>query len=134
MSDSVRLVDLYKTPSEEIRKNRIKFHHLRRNSRESSANWLSRVQKAIDRCKYPSFMIEFMLIDRFICGLIQTETSTIQLASTWSLQQIAEYFVEQPQVVNTGCFHCVSSKAWRHVVDSVCIFYSIMMTKQAQNI
>lgn len=95
MSGAVRVTDLYKTPTDKIRKNRSKFYHLRRQGNESLANWLSRAEGVINRCGYPSFMIEFLLIDRFICGLDNTEMATIQLADTWSLQRIAEYFVRQ---------------------------------------
>lgn len=95
MSDSARVVDCYKTPTSAIRKNRMKFYCLRRKGGESIANWLSRVQASIKCCKYPTFMIEFLLIDRFICGLINSEMPTIQLANTWSLKRIVEYFLEQ---------------------------------------
>lgn len=94
MSGSVRVLDLYKTPKHEILNNRKKFHHLRRKRDETIADWLERVQNSIDCCKYPKFIIEFLLIDRFLCGLINHEMATIQLANTWSLKRIMEYFVE----------------------------------------
>lgn len=95
MNDLVRIVDIYKTPTEEIRKNRIKFYCLRKKAGETIANWMNRVQNSIDCCKYPMFMIEFLLIDRFICGLINTEATIIQSAKTWSLERIVECFLEQ---------------------------------------
>lgn len=127
MSGAVLMMDLYKTPTDQIRKSRRKFHHLRRQSNESLANWLGRAKRAVNRCRYPSFMVEFMLIDRFICGLNNTEMATIQLSNTWTLQQIAAHFVEQTvnvaanaavqyDEVSVGYFHCVSSKAKQRVI------------------
>lgn len=95
MSNSVGVLDLYKTPSNEILKHRKRFYGLRRKGNEPIPMWLTRVQNSINCCKYPTFIIEFLLIDRFICGLINTETATIQLANTWSLKRIVEYFLEQ---------------------------------------
>lgn len=93
MGDFVGVLDLYTTPSDVILKNRKRFYGLRRKSDESPTIWLKRVQNAIKRCNYPS-LIEFFLIDKFICGLINTEKEAIQSASTWSLKRIAEFFSE----------------------------------------
>lgn len=87
--------DLYKLPIDEILKNRIGFYEFKREVGEPIERWLIRIQNCISCCDYPPFIIEFLLIDRFICGLNKTEREVIRGAGTWSFKQIIGRFVHQ---------------------------------------
>lgn len=91
---------LYSVPSKVILQKRKDFYGLRRKKRESTNQWLNRIQKGINCCKFPSF-VEFLLIDRFVCGLDAVELKTIQSANkSWTLKQITELFLDWKNIEN----------------------------------
>lgn len=92
MSSSILNEIQYKSPSDDILMNRQEFYFLHRQNDESVANWLNRVKNRVNCCKFPKFMIEFLVIDKFVCGLTDTEMVTMRCAMTWSFKQILEYF------------------------------------------
>lgn len=92
MVDIVCDLDLYKMPMDEILQNRFEFYEFKREAGEPIQQWLNRIQNCISCCDYPAFIIEFLLIDRFICGLSKTEMEIIRSAGTWSFKQIIERF------------------------------------------
>lgn len=94
MFDITRKQDLYKTPKKEIIKIRKAFYDLKRRKNEPTDKWLKRVQKCIDCCDFPIFM-EFLLIDRFVCGLSKAEIEIILKTETWSLEQLLENFLNR---------------------------------------
>lgn len=94
MSDTKCKPNLYKPPKKEILKNRKAFYDLKRKKSESTDKWLERIQKCIDCCDFPKFM-EFILIDRFVCGLNKTEMEIILKTENWSLKQLLEHFLNQ---------------------------------------
>lgn len=94
MSDIAIMRDLYKTPKKEIVKNRQAFYDLKRKKTESTDKWLKRVQKCIDCCDFPMLM-EFLLIDRFVCGLKKPEMEIILNTENWSLKQLLEHFLKR---------------------------------------
>lgn len=100
MSDTTWKRHLYKAPKKEIIQNRKTFYDLKRGKNESTDEWLKRVQKCISSCDFPIF-VEFLLIDRFVCGLNKTEMQIILNTETWSLKQLLEYFLNQN--INTEC-------------------------------
>lgn len=83
---------MYKTPSNAVLTNRKMFYGLQRKRREPIEQWLKRIQNCIDYCKYPS-TIEFLLIDKFVCGLNKCELEIIQSAQNWTLKQLLEHFL-----------------------------------------
>lgn len=92
--------ELYSVPSKPILQKRKDFYCLRRQKRESTTQWLDRIQKCIKCCKFPSF-IEFLLIDRFVCGLDATELKTIEKENkSWTLKQLMELCSERKTIEN----------------------------------
>lgn len=89
--------DLYKTPSDEILQSRRAFYSLRRRPGESNAKWLKRVQECIGYCEFPLF-VEFLLIDRFICGLNANELESIRSIASWTFKQLLDFFSDVQNV------------------------------------
>lgn len=94
MSDTTWKRHLYKAPKKEILQNRRAFYDLKRGKNESIDEWLKRIQKCIGCCDFPIF-VEFLLIDRFVCGLNRAEMKIILDTETWSLKQLLDYFFDQ---------------------------------------
>lgn len=94
MVDQLYDWDLYKSPSNEILRNRRAFYGLQRKKHERMQQWLKRVQSSIRRCEFPK-IVEFLLIDRFVCGLNNTELKTIQSVHTWTLKRLVDMFLSQ---------------------------------------
>lgn len=86
--------DLYNVPKSEILQNRKAFYGLQRENNETIEKWLKRVQNCISHCEFPMF-IEFLLIDRFVCGLDSTEMKIVQDTVTWSLKQLLDHFLNR---------------------------------------
>lgn len=82
--------DRYEIPSEEIRQNRKLFYSLRRECDERLKSWLDRVQTRSNCCKFVKFA-NFLVIDKFTCGLKDNEMKLIESSSTWTLAQLEKY-------------------------------------------
>lgn len=93
MTDSVSSLGLYKIPSEEILQNRRAFYDLWRRSDDKTVAWMKRIQNCIQCCDYPKIIMDFLLFDRFVCGLNANESKSIQsVIEYWSLDELLEYF------------------------------------------
>lgn len=96
MVDTIYHLDLFQIPSEQILRNRQTFYGLLRKSDNETSNWLKQVQNCIRHCEYPKIIMEFLLIDRFICGLNTSELKIIQGASQyWTLKQLLEHILDE---------------------------------------
>lgn len=95
MADTSFLSKSYRVPSDGIQRNRRVFYGLRRKSDESISQWLNRVQSYIRHCKFSAFK-EFLLIDRFVCGLNPNELQSIQnLKKSWTVKQLLEHYRDE---------------------------------------
>lgn len=92
MADPQLDLDVYKIPSNEILKNRREFYGLRRKDVDETTIWLKRVEYYIRRCEFPTIFVQFLLVDRCICGLNNTELATIQNANNWTLNKLLDHF------------------------------------------
>lgn len=99
-------LDTFKIPLNGILENRREFYNLRRNSSDSMAMWLKRVEHCIDRCEFATIFIKFLLIDRFICELNSVELKTIENADNLTLNQVLEQFSDKN--FNTECIEADS--------------------------
>lgn len=93
--------NLYKTPKKDILQNRQAFYDLKRETNESNDKWLKRVQSCVNNCEYPIF-VEFLLIDRFVCGLNSADMEIIRQTETWSVKQLLDYFLDQNATGNAN--------------------------------
>lgn len=82
--------DKYEIPSEEIRRNRKLFYTLRRDCNERMKSWLDRVQSRSNCCEFVKFT-NFLVIDKFTCGLKGNEMKLIESSSTWTFAQLEKY-------------------------------------------
>lgn len=102
MVDSNSTISAYKIPSHEILKERRKFYGSRKEVGESVERWLKRVQLCIDYCEFPKGIIEFLLIDRYICELNDNELKAIERVDTWSVEQLLRYYLNDQNVKHTA--------------------------------
>lgn len=92
MDDPIYDVNVYRLPVKEILRNRREFFGLWRRSDDKTVNWLERVQSCIHRCKFPTNIFEFLLFDRFVCGLNANELESIQnVNNSWTFKQLLEH-------------------------------------------
>lgn len=83
-------LELYTVP---ILQNHREFYGLRREFDESIDRWLKRAEICIRRCEFPTIIEEFLLFDRFVCGLNSAELRTIQSVSkSWTLNQLLDRY------------------------------------------
>lgn len=94
MVDTLCDWNVYKTPTNEILRNRRTFYGLQRKNHEQVPQWLKRVQTSVRCCEFPT-IIEFLLIDRFMCGLNKSELKGIQSVRSWTLKRLLEWFLTQ---------------------------------------
>lgn len=135
MVDSIGNLVLYRTPSKAVIKNRREFYALRKKRGESTEKWLKRVRTHVNCCEFLTFS-EYLLIDKFICGLNNEEIESIQNAHTWTLELLNEYFISQPagnavntavddqnQIVSLDIVKCesVSTLKWTYVTKFIMI-------------
>lgn len=91
MTETVCEMDLYIVPSDEIRNNRKAFYDLRRERSELIKTWLNRIELSVSCCEFAKYT-EFLLIDKFFCGLHNDEMHVITRAHTWSFKQFNKHF------------------------------------------
>lgn len=91
---------LYKVPPNTIIENRKTFYGLKRRNSDSIQAWFERVRSYINHCKYPK-IIEFLLVDKFMCGLNTDELESIRLVDTWSFRKLHEYLKDE-QITQTN--------------------------------
>lgn len=94
MTDTARSWSMYKAPQKDTIQYRQAFYRLKRENNESIEKWLRRVQECIDCCEFPIF-VEFLLIDRFVCGLNNVEMEIIRGTESWSVMQLFDSFLNQ---------------------------------------
>lgn len=84
--------NLYKTPSDEILWYRKELYDLWRRTDDETTTWLHRIQSQFNRCDFPLLISrEYMLIDRFVCGLNDNEKDFMRSVSTWTLMELTKY-------------------------------------------
>lgn len=102
MTESICGVDLYEIPSDTVLKHRKVFYGLWRRSDDQTTTWLERVRNCIRRCEFPK-LIEYLLIDRFVCELNQKEKNSIRAAAEiWSFKLLNQYLVCKNVAIGRG--------------------------------
>lgn len=95
-------LDLYKTPSAKILRERKEFYGLWRRCDYQIPEWLNRVQSHFNRCEFPALIsLEYLLIDKFVCELDHNEKECIQSEDTWTLTKLNEFFVHRKMTTET---------------------------------
>lgn len=89
-------LNLYKTPSNEVLRKRKEFYGLWKKNVDQTTEWLNQVQSQINRCEFPTLISrEYLLIDKCLCELDDSEREFIQSVNTWTLTELNEYFVHR---------------------------------------
>lgn len=114
--------NLYKTPSDEILRQRKAFYGLFGRPDDHARRWLNRIQCQFNRCDFPPMISrEYLLIDKFVCGLNSVETELMRNISTWTLLELTEYFknantnIESPSSLATVKYEFVSTNLIKHI-------------------
>lgn len=93
MVETIFDLNLYEIPLNKSLKIHRAFYGLWRRSDDKATAWLKRVRNCIRHCEYPTITMEFLLFDRFICGLTANELKSIQsVKKSWSLKQLMVHF------------------------------------------
>lgn len=92
--------DEYKIPSEEIWQNRKLFYSLRRERDELLKSWLDRVQNRSNCCEFVKFA-NFLVLDKFTCGLKRDEMKLMESSNTWTLKQLNKYLSNEEILVDS---------------------------------
>lgn len=91
MAGTASKFNSYRVPSDGIQRNRRVFYGLRRKSDETISQWLNRAQSYISHCEFSTYK-EFLLIDRFVCGLNANELESIKnVNKTWTVKQLLKH-------------------------------------------
>lgn len=77
----------YDTPSMAIFQNRKRFHAIQKSPSESTSTWFKRLQTSIGHCAF-SRISDYMLIDKFVSGLSETDFETISQIPTWTIDEL----------------------------------------------
>lgn len=77
----------YDTPSMTIFQNRKRFHATQKSPSESTSNWFKRLQNYIEHCAF-SRISDYVLIDKFVSGLSETDFETISRIPTWTIDEL----------------------------------------------
>lgn len=98
MDGTLRDWNVYKTPTNDLMRNRRAFYCLRRIRCEPMEEWFSRIQKCVRCCELPALCHDFLLIDRFVNGLNSTEVEFIQKTDNWTLKKLLAHLTQHTTV------------------------------------
>lgn len=104
MIDSDTNQDYYQIPSDKILQNRRAFYTLWRRCDDGTERWSKRIQSCIRRCDFPMIIMEFLLFDRFVCGLDDDKLKSAESVNkSWTLKQLLEFYADKnTDVARTG--------------------------------
>lgn len=86
--------NFYETPSEAILQNRRAFYLSQKENAEPIAQWFYRIRQSTRSCNFGT-LNDFLLIDKFICGLDSDEVQWIRQTDMWSLDQWINAIIDQ---------------------------------------
>lgn len=77
----------YETPTDSILESRRTFYLTKKEATEPIAEWLCRIRDAIEHCDFGAFS-NFLIIDKFFCGLDDDAKRWLRKTKTWSMEQL----------------------------------------------
>lgn len=102
---------VYKTPSRSIFQNRQQFHAAQKTNDESTSDWFKRLQQIIGICEFET-IAEYMLIDKFVSGLSNSDFEKISQVLSWSLEELVLLVLGNSHVFKTN-----ANKVEQHTDD-----------------
>ncbi|XP_031623087.1 zinc finger protein 420-like [Contarinia nasturtii] len=78
---------VYKTPSTGAFHYRKQFHATQKPQSECISDWFKRLQNSIEKCEFERFS-DYMLIDKFVSGLNDSDFDKISQVSTWTTEEL----------------------------------------------
>lgn len=78
---------LYKTPTVAAFHHRQQFHATQKVLNESISDWFKRLQNYVTKCEFEQIS-DYMLIDKFVSGLNDTDFEKISQVATWTAEEL----------------------------------------------
>lgn len=78
---------VYKTPTITAYHNRRQFHATQKSQNESISDWFKRLQNCVVQCDF-EHISDYMLIDKFVSGLNETDFEKISQVQTWTADEL----------------------------------------------
>lgn len=81
----------YQTPTEAVLQHRENFYSTQKEITEPIAEWFYRIRKlVIEHCDYGDDFGNFLIIDKFFCGLDDDTKRLLRKTKTWSADQLIQ--------------------------------------------
>lgn len=78
---------VYKTPTAAAFYHRQQFHATQKVPNESISDWFKRLQNYVANCEFEQIS-DYMLIDKFVSGLNETDFKKISQVATWTVEEL----------------------------------------------
>lgn len=85
--------NFYRTPTEAILQHRQTFYLIQKESTEPIAEWFCRIRSAIEHCDFGDIG-DFLVIDKFFCGLDSDVGGWLHKNTTWSADQLFQAIID----------------------------------------
>ncbi|KAJ6649605.1 Zinc finger protein [Pseudolycoriella hygida] len=103
----------YQTPRATIFLNRKRFHATQKSITESISDWFKRLQEFVNNCEFKQ-IADYMLIDKFISGLSETDFEKISKVPIWTVDELILVVIG-----NAHIFTCKEVKKKRQCKEDV---------------
>lgn len=90
--------NFYQTPTDTVLQHRDAFYSIQKETTETIVDWFSRVRAAVEHCNFGD-LAEFLIIDKFFCGLDDDAKRLLRKTNTWSTEQLYRT-VTDPQFIS----------------------------------
>lgn len=77
----------YETPNDTVLQHRTAFYSIKKENTEPAADWFGRIRSVIEQCDFGN-MDNFLIIDKFFCGLDNDTKRLLQKTKVWSVEQL----------------------------------------------
>lgn len=108
---------VYRTPSIGVFRNRKRFHATQKTNSESISDWFKRLQKFINNCDFDCIS-DYVLIDKFISGLNDTEFEKISQVPNWTIEELILVVIGNAHIFNTKALTNVKRTSKNGITDA----------------
>lgn len=81
------LSNFYQTPTDTVLQHRNAFYSIQKETTEPVVDWFCRIRGAIEHCNFGD-LDNFLVIDKFFCGLDDNAKRLLRQTNTWSAEQL----------------------------------------------
>lgn len=87
------LSTFYEIPTDAILEHRKFFYSTQKEATEPVAEWFCRIRNVIEHCEFGDFS-NFLIIDKFFCGLNDDAKRWLRKTKTWSTDQLYQEIID----------------------------------------